>query len=538
MILTPQQHQILQLLARLGTTKLSEIRANKANPYKGSEEALIDALNRLRIKGLVTKQERGHYETTEIGKEIASTEYEDVQKKLKEITVRTRIEQITNEKRDINLTVHIEKVLTSCITSNGGLRPEGQNLLDELEFVSKKREEYNTQIDEAKEHLEELTTTGLKDLIIYAKQYAGYNSKFEIYPFAEVLLTLATIPAANSVEIETPDKTLSSRMNIANAGDQNSGKSFVTRNLLCGSIDPRIEPCGIPFIRDEIEDVTGPPFIFRSYVEEHSGYNFVYLNDEYTKWLRLSPELKTLQKRIFEGEKIRWALKSGVSVPDYRFQGCFIVNFNVNYDRTKGILSFDSDIRAILSRLILRAYVYDDKVHEFYQSRRLRMDEKEAWKIRLLLCLIYEITSKRPTLIEYPKPVVSWPEEAYERVKQISSIYVDFLKEVGNLNTLRLNFGTRQIDNAIKIGSNLTALDYFHQYETVEDETSAPPTVTLRPPEEAVQLAMNYLIDELIVRQPRPNMMLIENLSEAVDFGGLFRKLRTLDLRRWGELFN
>jgi len=72
MIPTPQQHQVLQLLARLGTAKLSEIRASKANPYKGSEEALIDTLNRLRIKGLITKQERGYYETTEVGKEIAS----------------------------------------------------------------------------------------------------------------------------------------------------------------------------------------------------------------------------------------------------------------------------------------------------------------------------------------------------------------------------------------------------------------------------------------------------------------------------------
>ena len=135
-------------------------------------------------------------------------------------------------------------------------------------------------------------------------------------------------------------------------------------------------------------------------------------------------------------------------------------------------------------------------------------------------------------------PVVSWPEDAYERVKHISRIYIGFLKEVGNLNMLRLNFGTRQIDNAIKIGSNLTVLDYFHQYEAVEEESSAGPAITLKPPEEAVQLAMNYLIDELIVRQPRPNMMLIETLNEAMDFGGLFKKLRELDLRRWGELFN
>jgi len=72
----------------------------------------------------------------------------------------------------------------------------------------------------------------------------------------------------------------------------------------------------------------------------------------------------------------------------------------------------------------------------------------------------------------------------------------------------------------------------------VEEESSAGPAITLKPPEEAVQLAMNYLIDELIVRQPRPNMMLIETLNEAMDFGGLFKKLRELDLRRWGELFN
>lgn len=37
-----------------------------------------------------------------------------------------------------------------------------------------------------------------------------------------------------------------------------------------------------------------------------------------------SPELKTLQKRIFEGEKIRWALKSGVSKDPSIFPEIFV----------------------------------------------------------------------------------------------------------------------------------------------------------------------------------------------------------------------
>ena len=538
MKLSPQQHQILQLLGQLGSTKLSELRAHPENPYNSTKEALIDVLNRLRIKGLVTKKKRGYYQTTQTGKEIAQIEYEEIQTKIKELTVRTKVNQITHTKLEVNLQLKIERVLTSCLTTNGTMRSEGQNLLDELEFVSKKREEYQERLKEAKENIEELSRIGLKDLILYAKRYAGYSCTLDIYPFAEVLLTLATIPAVNNVRIETPDKILNSRINIANAGDQNSGKSFVTRNLLCGSADPKVEPCGIPFIRDGIEDVTGPSFIFRSYIEEHSGYNFIYLNDEYTKWLRLSPELKTLQKRIFEGEKIRWALKSGISVPEYHFKGCFIVNFNINYDKSKGILSFDSDIRAILSRLILRAYVYDDKVHEFYQDRHLKMDEQEAWKIRLFLCLLYEIASNRSAIDGYPNPNISWPEEDYERVKSIGNEYVTFLKEVGNLNTIRLNFGTRQIDNAIKIGSNLTILDYFTQLKSLVDEKEDIPknTVVLEPPEEAVQLAMNYLLDELIVRQPKPSMLQNGSLNEVIDFGSLFKKLRKLNLKRWSEL--
>jgi len=538
MRITPQQHQILQLLKQLGSPKLSELRTNPENPYNSTEEALIDALNRLRTKGLVTKKRRGYYQATDLGKEVASTPYEEVHTKLRQLTIRTKIDQVTHTTLEVKLRLQIEQVLTSCLASNGNMRPEGHNLLDELKFISSKRQMYAGQLEEAVERRDELEKIGLRDLILYAQRYAGYSCTLDIYPYAEVLLTLAAIPAVNSVRIETPDKTIRSRINIANAGDQNSGKSFVTRNLLCGSADPKIAPCGIPFIRDGIEDVTGPSFIFRSYVEEHSGYNFIYLNDEYTKWLRLSPELKTLQKRIFEGEKIRWALKSGISVPDYRFKGCFIVNFNVNYDRSKGILSFDSDIRAILSRLILRAYVYDDKVHEYYQNRKLKVDEKDTQNIRLLLCLLYEVTSRRPRLNGYPKPSIIWPSEAYERVKSISTEYVNFLKEVGNLHTLRLNFGTRQIDNAIKIGSNLTILDYFAQVEALRNGGKDEPKeeVFLTPPEEAVQLAMNYLLDELIVRQPRPCILQTSPQNEAVDFGGLFKKLRRLKVKRWSEL--
>jgi hypothetical protein len=59
-------------------------------------------------------------------------------------------------------------------------------------------------------------------------------------------------------------------------------------------------------------------------------------------------------------------------------------------------------------------------------------------------------------------------------------------------------------------------LNYFTQLEVLENEGKDEPRdeIFLTPPEEAVQLAMNYLLDELIVMQPRPCILQISLQNE------------------------
>jgi len=430
----------------------------------------------------------------------------------------------------------VMELMSQCINAKGYMRAEGVNLLDEIQFDHSKRKEYHEILKLIKENEQGLQKMGLKDILDYSIIFAGYNDDLGVYPYSEVLLTIASMVGVNNTLIETPKKKLMSRINVANAGDQNAGKSFCNRDFLLGNEELQIPPHGIPFIRDGIEDITGPSFIWRSFIEERSEFRYQYLNDEYKRWYQHSIELRDLQKRIFESKPIRWALKGGLSVPSYRFKGGFILNFNLNYTRNEGILSVDPDLRAILSRLILRSHEYNDKIHDFYQSRSIIINPEEARKIRLFLNYLYEITRKNNGFSRYPKPVVRWNTESYEKIMQVSKVYINFLKEVGNLNSLKLNFGTRQMDNTIKIISNLSILDYFKQYLNSENQVEGQDVFYMKPTDLALDIGINYLIDELIIRQPSPFTKNDEKKAVQVPFGKLFKQFHKLNIQRWDKI--
>ena len=437
-----------------------------------------------------------------------------------------------------NTDPQIRELLNKCVNSRGNLRPEGLNLCDEIEFDYAKRQEYFQILELIKYKIDELKLLSLKEVLNYSVFYGGYDNKLGVYPYTDVLLTIATMIGVNGVLIETPKKRLLSRISIANAGDQNAGKSFCNRDFILGNKELQIPPHGIPFIRDGIEDVTGASFIWRSFVEERSDFRYIYLNDEYKKWYQHSPDLRDLQKRIFESKPIRWALKSGLSVPAYEFKGSFILNFNINYSKTKGIFSINPDLRAILSRLILRAYSYNDRIHKFYQNRNILFNTDQAQKIRLFINLIYEITRKKHEIFQrYPCPIIKWDTKSFNRIIKVSEIYIEFLKEIGNLNTIKLNFGTRQIDNAIKIASNLSLFDYFNQFNNQHLLLEEKSKLYIYPTELAIQLGSNYLIDELVIRQPKPDISERKNTKKFdVPFGDFFRKLHQIKIKRWNEI--
>jgi len=359
---------------------------------------------------------------------------------------------------------------------------------EELEEVKKREQEFNDYLRKVlDERLEETLEFGKTLTIGFIAEY--FEEMFGPSLYYDALLALAQQYAMTNTLVANPEggTAFHTGFQLALFGAPGTGKTFAVKDLMIGDPERSIKGHGLVGMNRYCGGVT--PAFFIRIGEAYQGKRFNFVVTEFNDWFKYKGMVEPLKIALEQGE-IRYETKTETVGP-YRFSSFFSTNYNTKLEghNLYRVTVSDPNFNAIEDRMVVRLHrMTKERFKELLDSqRRLAMGEikmKFADAMRDHLTLVYAIQTEHEFVKGRfkPKRVVIRPA-AFEKVKKALDLILEQMPG-------ELKFSPRVQNNALKLASAFSLPSFFAQSgEKLEIS------------EEALNLALKFLVEEIAVRQ-------------------------------------
>jgi len=358
----------------------------------------------------------------------------------------------------------------------------------ELEEVKKSEALFNSYLEKLlEERLEETLEFGKRLNIAFITEYLV--EMFGPALYYDALLALAQQYAMTNTLVTNPEggTAFYTGFHLALFGSPGTGKTFAVKDLMLGNPDKGVRGHGIVGVNRYCGGMT--PAFFIRIGEAYQGKRFNFVVTEFNDWFKFKGMVEPLKLALEQGE-IRYETKTETVGP-YKFSSFFTTNYNTKVEGPilYKITISDPNFNAIEDRMLVRLHrMTKQRFKELLDSqRRLAMGEikmKYADAIRDHLTLVYAIQTEHDLVRDrFKKRRIVIRPQAYEKVKQALDLILEQLPG-------ELKFSPRVQDNALKLASAFSLPSFFAQQDD-----------KLEVSEEALNLALKFLVEEIAVRQ-------------------------------------
>jgi len=359
---------------------------------------------------------------------------------------------------------------------------------EELEEVRKREQQFNDFLKRLLDERPEETLEFGKALSIgFLAEY--FEEMFGPSLYYDALLALAQQYAMTNTPVINPEggSAFHTGFQLALFGSPGTGKTFAIKDLMIGDPDKGVKAHGLVGVNRYCGGIT--PAYFIRIGEAYQGKRFNFVVTEFNDWFKYKGMVEPLKVALEQGD-IRYETKTETVGP-YRFSSFFSTNYNTKVEghNLYRVTVSDPNFNAIEDRMVARLHrMTKERFKELLDSqRRLAMGEirmKYADAIRDHLTLVYAIQTEHELVRDKfkPKKIIIRPA-AYEKVKRALDLILDQMR--GDLK-----FSPRVQHNALKLACAFGLPSFFAQ-----------PGEKLEVTEEALNLALKFLVEEVAVRQ-------------------------------------
>ncbi len=358
----------------------------------------------------------------------------------------------------------------------------------ELEEVKKREQHFNEYLKKLlEERIEETLEFGRTLNIGFIAEYL--EEMFGPSLYYDALLALAQQYAMTDTVVVNPEGGTAFRtgFQLALFGSPGTGKTFAVKDLMIGDPERGVKGHGLVEMNRYCGGVT--PAFFIRIGEAYQGKRFNFVVTEFNDWFKYKGMVEPLKIALEQGE-IRYETKTETVGP-YRFSSFFSTNYNTKVEghNLYRVTVSDPNFNAIEDRMVVRLHrMTKERFKELLRSQRdLAMGDikmKYADAIRDHLTLVYAIqTEHELTKDRFKKKKIVIRRHAFEMVRKALDMILDQMRG-------ELKFSPRVQHNALKLACAFTLPSFFAQPEEKLEVT-----------EEALNLALKFLVEEIAVRQ-------------------------------------
>jgi len=461
------------------------IELDKLDKIYDGETSLDKAFGILEKSGLVCRPKHGYWNYTALGVEVSKIEsYEmftklknDSEKDNKRISLR---EYIKEEIRPIRMSEENKLILINYLMNYG---TNVFNVINKLRQINNRILEF---YDLADSDIP-IYQVGLKDIIGYVNNYAGYDHEIEFYPNVSGLLSICQNVAITKFKIILPNnRILLSNFHTMDEGAKGSGKSYTKEDLIIGKEDSNIPPVGLSLIKTLSPSINAPAFVETLWLHSLFDCHWVFICSEISGWLKNKQMLNQL-KRALNNEYMEWELKVKSSIPPFIVNGSFNLACNSSFRKDTGLINGDADLEAVKDRCITRGWQYTplELRHIKKQNNKICFDMEKATTIRTFLSKTYnKLSSQDYSVIINQKQI--------DQLQDVIDRFVDYLRSFTKNEYFDLKFSSRILNNTIKYVGCLTVIDKIQKINNK----------IMMPDEYIIKLGQNLLFTMLKDLQP------------------------------------